>query len=166
MKRQFKFPDNCLFYSTFVWVEDIDRGIYRIGLTDYGQYVLDDIISVTLPETGILVEKDEEIISIDSIEDSFVITSPISGKIIAVNEILRQSPELLNESPYNEGWLIEMEIETEDDLDQLMDSNEILDVFHEEIEDEDFDDNEDELEESDDFAEEDAYEYSDNISDY
>jgi len=164
MKRQFKFPDNCLFYSTYVWVEDNDRGIYRIGLTDYGQYVLDDIISVTLPETGILVEKDEEIISIDSIEDSLVITAPISGKIIEVNEILRQSPELLNESPYDEGWIIEMEIESEDDLDQLMDSNEILDVFHEEIEDEDFED--DELEESDHFDEESGYEYSDNISDY
>ena len=164
MKRQFKFPDNCLFYSTYVWVEDIDRGIYRVGITDFGQYVLDDIISITLPETGIFVEKDEEIISIDSIEDSLIINSPISGKIIEINEVLRQSPELLNESPYDEGWIVEMEIGSEDDLDQLLDSNEILDVFHEETEDEDFDD--DELDESEEFDEESGYEYSDNISDY
>jgi glycine cleavage system H protein len=145
-------------------VEDIDRGIYRVGITDYAQYVLDDIISITLPETGIFIEKDEEIISIDSIEDTLVINSPISGKIIAINDILRQSPELLNESPYDEGWIVEMEIGSDDDLDQLMDSNEILDVFHEEIEGEDFDD--DDLEEEDDFDEETGYEYSDNISDY
>ena len=166
MKRQFKFPDNCLYYSTSVWVEDVDRGIYRIGITDFGQYILDDIISITLPETGILVEKDEEIITIDSIEDTLIIPAPISGKIMEVNEILRQSPELLNESPYGEGWILEMEIDSEDDLDLLLDSSEILDVFHEEIDDEDLDDEDDEEEESSKFDEEDGYEYSDNINDF
>ncbi len=167
MKRQFKFPDNCLYYSTSVWVEDLDRGVYRIGITDFGQYVLDDIISITLPETGIFVEKDEEIIAIDSIEDTLTINAPISGKITEINEILRQSPELLNESPYKEGWIIEMEIGSDDDLDQLMDSSEILDVFHEEIEDEEFDDDDDDdLEESEEFDEDSGYEYSDNISEY
>ena len=165
MKRQFKFPDNCLYYSTSVWVEDIDRGVYRVGVTDFGQYALDDIISITLPETGIFVEKDEEIISIDSIEGNLAIKAPISGKITEINDILRQSPELLNESPYEEGWVVEMEIGSDDDLDQLMDSNEILDVFHEEIADEDFDDDDD-SEESEVFNEESGYEYSDNISEY
>ncbi len=165
MKRQFKFPDKCLYYSTYVWVEDLKRGIYRVGITDFGQYVLDDIISITLPETGILVEKDEEIATIDSIEDTLVINAPISGIITEINDILIQSPELLNESPYREGWILEIEIESEDDLDQLMDSNEVLDAFHEEIEDEDFEDDEEE-EESDNFDEESGYEYSDNLSDF
>lgn len=165
MKRQFKFPEKCLYYSTYVWVEDLNRGIYRVGITDFGQYVLDDIISITLPETGILVEKDEEIATIDSIEDTLVINAPISGIITEINDILIQSPELLNESPYREGWILEIEIESEDDLDQLMDSNEVLDAFHEEIEDEDFEDDE-EIEDSENFDEESGYEYSDNLSDF
>jgi len=85
MKKNFIFPENCLYYSTFVWVEDRGRGIFRIGLTDYGQHVLDDIISITLPEKGIYVEKDEEIISIDSIEDTYTIHSPIAGPIDELN---------------------------------------------------------------------------------
>lgn len=139
MKRNFIFPESHLYYSTFVWVEDRGRGVFRIGLTDYGQYVLDDIISISLPEKGIFVEKDEEIVSIDSIEDIFVIQSPISGTIDEINMEIRQDPEILNESPYEKGWILELEIGAEDDLDSLMDYNDVLDSFNEEIEDEDFD---------------------------
>ena len=165
MKRQFKFPENCLFYSTYVWLEDRDRGIFRVGITDFGQYILDDIISISLPETGIFVEKDEEIISIDSIEDTLVIKAPICGKIHETNDELKRSPELLNESPYEAGWILEMEIGSDDDLDQLMDSNEILDLHQEEIKDEDFEDDDFE-EESSNINDKEGFEYNDNISDY
>ena len=168
MKRQFKFPDNYLYYSAYVWVEDRNRGVFRIGITDFGQFVLDDIISVSLPETGILVERDEEIVSVDSIEGTLIIRAPITGQIVEINEELRQSPELLNESPYNEGWIVELEIDSDDDLDKLMDSNEILDVYQEELSNEELEDEEEEEEEeeSKEFDDEEAYEYSDNITDY
>ncbi len=155
MKRNFIFPESLLYYSTFVWVEDRGRGVFRIGLTDYGQHVLDDIISISLPEKGIFVEKDEEIVSIDSIEDIFVIQSPISGTIDEINMEIRQDPEILNESPYEKGWILELEIGAEDDLDSLMDYNDVLDSFHEETEDEDFDEDDEEhvtnLDENEDF---------------
>jgi len=144
MKRNFIFPESYLYYSTFVWVEDRGRGVFRIGLTDYGQYVLDDIISISLPEKGIYVEKDEEIVSIDSIEDTFSIHSPISGTIDEINMEIRQDPEILNKSPYENGWILELEIGVEDDLDSLMDYNDVLDSFHEETEDEDFDEDDEE----------------------
>ncbi|MHA1219952.1 MAG: glycine cleavage system protein H [Candidatus Heimdallarchaeaceae archaeon] len=155
MKRNFIFPESHLYHSTFVWVEDRGRGVFRIGLTDYGQYVLDDIISISLPEKGIFVEKDEEIVSIDSIEDTFTINSPISGTIDEINMEIRQDPEILNESPYENGWILELEIGAADDLDSLMDYNDVLDSFHEETEDEDLDeddeDNVDILDEDEDF---------------
>lgn len=138
MKKQFRFPENCLYHSTYVWLEEMGRGVIRLGITDYAQFSLDDIISITLPEKGIYVEKDEEIVSIDSIEETFVITAPISGTIDEINEELRQSPELLNESPYEEGWILEMELGDNDDLDLLMDVDEVLDTYQEEIEDEEF----------------------------
>ncbi len=139
MKKQFKFPDDYLYHSIYVWIEDRGRGIYRIGITDFSQYALDDIISTSLPETGIYIERDVEIISIDSIEDTIVIKAPISGTINEVNDELRQTPELLNESPYEEGWIIEMELGSDDDLDLLMDSNEVLDQYQEQLDEEDFD---------------------------
>ena len=137
MKKQFKFPDDYFYYSTHVWIEDRGRGIYRIGITDFAQYVLDDIISTSLPETGIYIEREEEIISIDSIEDTIVIKAPIGGTIIEINDELRQTPELLNESPYEDGWIIEMELGSDDDLDLLMDSNEVLDQYQEQLDEED-----------------------------
>ncbi|NPD89438.1 MAG: glycine cleavage system protein H [Asgard group archaeon] len=140
MKKQFRFPEKCLYQSTYVWLEEMGRGVIRLGITDYAQFSLDDIISITLPEKGIYIEKDEELISIDSIEETIVITAPISGTIEEINEELRQSPELLNESPYKEGWILELEIGDNDDLDLLMDVDEVLDAYQEEIEDEELED--------------------------
>ncbi len=147
MKRSFRFPENYQYQSTSVWLEDTGRGIFKLGITDYAQYVLDDIISITFPETGYLIEKDEELVSIDAIEDTLIIMSPIGGKITEINEELRQSPELLNESPYEDGWILLIEVSSEDDLDQLVDINEILDQHQEELVDSGFADEEDDFDE-------------------
>ncbi|MCK4972417.1 MAG: glycine cleavage system protein H [Candidatus Heimdallarchaeota archaeon] len=147
MKRSFRFPEQYQYQSTSVWLEDTGRGIFKLGITDYAQYVLDDIISITFPETGYLVEKDEELVSIDSIEDTLIIMSPIGGKITEINEELRQSPELLNESPYEDGWILLIEVSSEDDLDQLVDIDEILDQHQEELADSGFAEDEDDFDE-------------------
>jgi len=147
MKRSFRFPENYLYQSTSVWLEDTGRGIFKLGITDYAQYVLDDIISITFPETGYIIEKDEELVSIDSIEDNLIIISPVRGTIIEINEELRQSPELLNESPYKDGWILLIEVSSEDDLDHLYDINEILDQHQEELVDNDLASDEDDFDE-------------------
>lgn len=147
MKRSFRFPEHYQYQSTSVWLEDTGRGIFKLGITDYAQYVLDDIISISFPETGYLIEKDEELLSIDSIEDTLVIMSPIGGTILEINEELRQSPELLNESPHEDGWILVIELSSEDDLDQLYDINEILDHHQEELAENGFADNEDDFDE-------------------
>ena len=146
MKRSFTFPEHYQYHSTSVWLEDTGRGIFKLGITDYAQYVLDDIISITLPETGYLIEKDEELVSIDSIEDTLVIMSPIGGTILEINEELRQSPELLNDSPYEEGWILLIEVSSEDDLDQLFEINDIIDQHQEELAESGFADDEDDIE--------------------
>ncbi|MHA1828578.1 MAG: glycine cleavage system protein H [Candidatus Heimdallarchaeaceae archaeon] len=158
MKRHFDFPEELLYYSTYIWLEKRGRDIYRIGLTDYCQFNLDDVISVSLPEEGILVDKGEEIASIDSIEDTLTIKAPISGTIKEINKELRQSPELINESPYEEGWIVEMELGSPDDEDDLLDSSEILDKYHEELDEQGI---EEEYED-----EEDTFGYGDNIEDF
>lgn len=169
---KFTFPDNLLYQSEVVWVEDCGRGIYRIGVTEFGQYLLDDVITVSLPDRGNYVEKGEPVVSIDAIEDNLIIKAPIGGKIVEVNEQLRNSPELINEEPYGEGWLIEIEIDNADDLDDLVDANEVLDLYQERLQreelldedesefEEDYEDFEDEFDEDiEDFDEYDDSDY-------
>ncbi len=132
-KKQFRFPDNLLYQSTYVWVRDVGRGIYSVGITDFCQYMLDDIVSVSFPVVGDSVEKDEEIISIESIYENIDIPSPISGKIIDVNEDLRQNPEDINERPF-QTWLIKIEAEDEDELEDLYSADEAFDLFQAELE--------------------------------
>ena len=133
----FSFPESLSYQNISVWIENRGRGIFRIGLTEFAQASLDDIISVSLPEEGIYVLKDEELVTIDAIEDTFLIQSPFSGKIVEINGDLRQSPELLNDSPYQDGWILEIEIDDIDDLDSLLDNSEITDLFQEQLDEDD-----------------------------
>ena len=138
MKIMFSFPESLTYQNISVWIENRGRGIFRIGLTEFAQASLDDIISVSLPEGGIYVSKDEELVIIDAIEDTLSIQSPFSGKIVEINGDLRQSPELLNDSPYQDGWILEIEIDNIDDLDSLLDNSEITDLFQEQLDEEDY----------------------------
>ncbi|MHA1400295.1 MAG: glycine cleavage system protein H [Candidatus Heimdallarchaeaceae archaeon] len=133
MKKQFRFPEILLYQSTRVWIKDIGRGFYTIGITDFAQYILDDIITVTLPLEDDYIDKDDELASIESIYENFEILSPISGKIVEVNDELRQNPELLNESPF-ETWIVKIELSEEEDLDDLLSADEVFDLFQEELE--------------------------------
>lgn len=138
MKIMFSFPESLTYQNISVWIENRGRGIFRIGITEFAQASLDDIISVSLPEEGIYVLKDEELVVIDAIEDTLAIQSPFSGKIVGINGDLRQSPELLNDSPYQDGWILEIEIDDIDDLDTLLDNSEITDLFQEQLDEEDY----------------------------
>lgn len=138
MKIMFSFPESLTYQNITVWIENRGRGIFRIGITEFAQASLDDIISVSLPEGGIYVSKDEELVTIDAIEDTLSIQSPFSGKIVEINGDLRQSPELLNDSPYQDGWILEIEIDDIDDLDSLLDNSEITDLFQEQLDEEDY----------------------------
>ena len=138
MKIMFSFPESLTYQNISVWIENRGRGIFRIGITEFAQASLDDIISVSLPEGGIYVSKDEELVTIDAIEDPLSIQSPFSGKIVEINGDLRQSPELLNDSPYQDGWILEIEIDDIDDLDSLLDNSEITDLFQEQLDEEDY----------------------------
>ncbi len=138
MKIMFSFPESLTYQNISVWIENRGRGIFRIGITEFAQTSLDDIISVSMPEEGIYVLKDEELVAIDAIEDTLVIQSPFSGKIVEINGDLRQSPELLNDSPYQDGWILEIEIDDIDDLDSLLDNSEVTDLFQEQLDEDDY----------------------------
>lgn len=97
------------------------EGIYTVGLTDYAIEQLGDIVFLELPEVGAEFVKGEVFATIESVKAASEIYMPIGGKIVEVNDLVVDNPEILNESPYEKGWLIKIESETatKDSIDLL-----------------------------------------------
>ncbi|WP_010273386.1 glycine cleavage system protein GcvH [Paenibacillus senegalensis] len=100
-----------LYYSKeHEWVEKVDSNKVRIGITDFAQHQLGDIVFVEFPAVGDEVTSGTSVGSVESVKTVSDIYSPVSGKVTAVNEQLEDSPELVNSSPYGDGWMIEVEV--------------------------------------------------------
>ncbi|WP_336823705.1 glycine cleavage system protein GcvH [Sporosarcina sp. USHLN248] len=116
-------PKNLRFSAEHEWVKD-ESGKYRIGITHFAQSELGDIVFVELPQVGDEVKVDEPFGSVESVKTVSELYAPISGKVIEVNEELEDSPELVNESPYEGAWMIVVEATDESELDALMSAEE------------------------------------------
>jgi len=106
-----------------VWVGIEDQHVF-FGLTNYGQSELGQIISVELPDVGDKVEKGEPFAELESVATVSELIAPVSGTVLAVNPDLESLPSIINEDPYNEGWLIEVKLEDESEIKSLMDMDE------------------------------------------
>lgn len=104
------------------WLK-VDGNKAKVGITDHAQSELTDIVFVELPEIGKTVKKGEELCVVESVKSVSEIYAPVDGKITDVNKSLEDSPETINSSPYEDGWLVEIEIENKSDIDELLDSN-------------------------------------------
>jgi glycine cleavage system H protein len=116
-------PDNIKYHKEHTWVKVSGRK-GTIGITDYAQDSLGDIVYIDLPEVDISVEANSEISEIESTKATSSVISPVSGKIIEVNEDLSESPEIMNEDPYGKGWIAVLELENPSEIDDLMDESE------------------------------------------
>jgi glycine cleavage system H protein len=103
------------------WVKITDNKVV-VGITDYAQAELTDIVFVELPEVGKKVKKGDELCVVESVKSISEIYSPVSGKVTKVNNKLDDSPEIINESPYDNGWIVELEIEDKNELKNLLDA--------------------------------------------
>ncbi len=115
-----------LYTKTHEWVEFMEDDYVRIGLTDYAQHELGDLVFVNLPEEGDTLEAGEAFADVESVKAVSNVYSPVTGKVLAVNEELLDQPELINQSPY-ETWLIEAneitykeELLTKDEYEKLI----------------------------------------------
>jgi len=111
--------DNLLYTKTHEWVLK-KNGFARIGITDHAQESLTDIVFVEFPEKGERFKKGEKIVTLESVKSVSEVFAPFTGKILSLNEKLNDGPSLINSSPYDEGWIVEMEIENEKELEDLM----------------------------------------------
>lgn len=103
-----KIPEDLLYTPGHEWIRT-DEGICFIGITDYAQEQLGDIVFVELPELDLEVEPDDPLVVIESVKAVASIFSPVTGTVTAINEELETSPELLNEDPY-ENWVVQIDM--------------------------------------------------------
>lgn len=109
-----------------VWVSVEDRHV-QLGLTNFLQSELGAVISAELPEVGDQIEEGEVFAEIESVSTVHELIAPVSGSVLAVNPQLEEHPALINEDPYNEGWLVEVRLKDESELETLMDMD---DYYH------------------------------------
>ena len=106
-----------------IWVGVADQDV-QLGITNYIQGALGTVISVELPDIGDLIEEGEAFAEIESVSTVHELISPVSGTVLAVNPHLEDHPSIINEDPYSDGWLIEVRLKDDSDLDTLMDMDE------------------------------------------
>ena len=114
-------PEDLRYSPEHEWVR-ADGAHLRIGITDYAQDALGDIVFVDLPSVGSTVEVGGQIGEVESTKSVSEIYSPITGTVTAVNEALGGTPELINQDPYGEGWICEMELAAGADTSSLLDA--------------------------------------------
>ena len=115
--------NNLKYTDNHEWLK-LDDKIAKVGITDHAQSELTDIVFVELPEIGKELKKGEELCVVESVTSVSEIYSPVSGKIANINKNLEDAPETINESPYDEGWLVEIEMEDESEVKKLLDAEE------------------------------------------
>lgn len=117
------FPEDLKYAATHEWVRLDADGLVTIGITDHAQELLGDIVFIELPKEGTTVSARQEISVVESVKAASDIYAPISGTIITINKDLADSPEVVNSSPYAEGWFCRMQPSDKLELEALLDAN-------------------------------------------
>jgi len=118
-----EFPEGLKYSKEHEWVL-VEGHIATVGITEYAQQELGDIVYVELPEVGEKIVKDDPFGAVESVKAVSDVYAPVGGTVLEVNDALPDSPETINEDPYGDGWMIKVEINQIDDLKDLMSADE------------------------------------------
>jgi len=123
-----EFPENLLYTESHEWVRDEGSQV-TIGLTDYAQSQLKDIVYVEFPEIGSKFKKGESIGAVESVKTAADIFSPVSGKVVETNLTLKDHPQFVNQDPYGKGWIVKMEAQDKKELKGLLSARAYQDLL-------------------------------------
>lgn len=115
------YPSDYLYSEEHEWVK-VEDDQCTIGITEYAQSELGEVVYVDLPDVGQTFDKGEEVGSLESVKAVAELYTPVAGEVIEVNGELEEAPEKVNEDPHADGWLIKVRLSSTDDLDGLMDA--------------------------------------------
>lgn len=127
----YKFPERLKYTATHEWVL-LKDDIATVGITDYAQHQLGDIVYVEMPDIGMIFERESNAGEIESVKAVGEIIMPLSGEIIEVNSKIVDSPEFVNSSPYEEGWIMKIKISHPDEIEDLVSREEYIKIVESE----------------------------------
>ena len=127
------YSEDNLYSKDHEWIL-IQDGVGTIGITDYAQHELGDVVYVDLPEVGDTFEAGDPFGSVESVKAVSEVFCPISGEVIEVNAKLEESPEMINQSPHEKAWMIKVRITNPDELKELLSSEEYEEYLQEQAE--------------------------------
>ncbi|ADB60938.1 glycine cleavage system H protein [Haloterrigena turkmenica DSM 5511] len=122
----FDVPDDRRYLESHEWALEID-GTVRVGISDFAQDELGDVVFVELPDEGDTLTQEEEFGVVESIKAVSDLYAPVSGEVTAVNDDLFDAPELVNDDPFGDGWMLEIEADDASELDDLLTADEYED---------------------------------------
>lgn len=115
-------PENLFYTEEHEWIRRLGESRVRLGITDYAQDQLGDVVYVELPTEGAIVAKEDLLAEIESTKSVGEVYAPFAGRVASVNQAVADSPELVNSSPYGDGWLVELEVEGAISTEGLLDA--------------------------------------------
>jgi len=118
--EELKLPDNLRYSADHEWAAE-EGDLFKIGISDYAQDQMGDVVFVELPEIGAVVEKGEEFGTVESVKAVSELYLPMSGEVMEINAELEDSPELVNEDPYEGGWMVKIKATDPNQFGQMMD---------------------------------------------
>ena len=116
-------PLELKYTKSHEWLRVEDDGLVTVGISDHAQELLGDLVFVELPEVGTEMSAEDAVCVVESVKAASDVYMPISGEVLEVNEALADAPETINDSPYDDGWLIRVKPSSPDELDELMDAD-------------------------------------------
>ncbi|HYW34719.1 MAG TPA: glycine cleavage system protein GcvH [Balneolaceae bacterium] len=122
-------PTDLKYTSNHEWIRETGDETATVGITDFAQGELGDIVFVELEQPGFEAQKDDRMGTIEAVKTVSDIFAPVSGEIIAINEQLEEEPELVNDDPYGDGWMIKIKISHPAELEELMTPKEYEDLI-------------------------------------
>jgi glycine cleavage system H protein len=126
-----KFPADCVYTKEHEWVR-VQDGFAIIGITEYAQKQLGDVVFVELPKVGDTFDTNETFANVESVKAVSEVFSPVAGEITEINAELSESPQLVNDDPYGDGWFIKLKITDAEELKDLLTSEEYSEFVAEE----------------------------------
>ncbi len=115
-------PENLRYTASHEWVSEPDDGVVTVGITDYAQDQLGDVVYVELPDVGAELASGDPVAVVESVKTASDIYAPVSGVVQAVNEALHDAPEAINDGPYEGGWLFRLRLHDAAELGSLLDA--------------------------------------------
>lgn len=116
-------PSELRYTESHEWVSPEEDGVVRVGISDHAQAQLGDLVFVELPAEGEALTQGDACSVVESVKAASDVYAPVSGTVVAINDALADSPELVNTDPYNDGWLFSLRLDDESQLNDLMDSD-------------------------------------------